>query len=37
MTEWNRRLWRTYEKSPPAMRDAAVAWFKRWLGDPRPR
>jgi pimeloyl-ACP methyl ester carboxylesterase len=22
---------------PPPMRDAAVEWFKRWLGDPRPQ
>jgi len=22
---------------PPAMREAAVAWFNQWLGDPRPR
>ena len=20
---------------PPPMREAAVAWFKRWLGEPR--
>jgi dienelactone hydrolase len=22
---------------PPAMREAAVAWLQRWLGEPRPR
>jgi phenylacetate-CoA ligase len=30
MTEWSRRLWRTYEKSPPAMRDAVATMVGAW-------
>jgi phenylacetate-CoA ligase len=30
MTEWSQRLWRAYEKSPPAVRNAAATMIGAW-------